>query len=274
MRKNMCVLLAIMFLLAVMVVPAAAITWGEPDTEHINVGAMVIYHPDHQKDWQTCSGTLVNPEIFLTAGHCTARLEELIEAGDLDLNQIWVNFNQDALNEETKLDVEQVITHPDYNISDPSNPYDVGVLILTNPVTDIEPANLPDEGFLDILKQDGLLHEKGEGAIFTVVGYGGQLDEWPPPDIEYYGKRQFAESEYLVLRPVWLHLSQNLNRDNGGTCFGDSGGPAFWSHDDGTEILVGITSWGDAQCVASGFYYRVDIPETLGFIDGLIPDPE
>jgi hypothetical protein len=42
MRKNMFVLLTILFLLAVTVVPAAAITWGEPDTEHINVGAMVI----------------------------------------------------------------------------------------------------------------------------------------------------------------------------------------------------------------------------------------
>jgi hypothetical protein len=193
-----------------------------------------------------------------------------MEAGDLELNQIWVNFDQDALNVETKLVVKDVITHPEYDISDPSNPYDVGVLILAEPVTEITPAQLPSEGFLDDLMEAGELRYKGEGAKFTVVGYGGELDEWPPPVIKYENERQFAESEYLVLRPVWLHLSQNLNRDNGGTCFGDSGGPAFWSPDGDTEILVGITSWGDAQCVASGFYYRVDIPETLGFIDDVI----
>ena len=38
----------------------------------------------------------------------------------------------------------------------------------------------------------------------------------------------------------------------------------------GTETLVGVTSWGDASCVSSAFNYRVDIPETLGFIADVI----
>jgi hypothetical protein len=74
--------------------------------------------------------------------------------------------------------------------------------------------------------------------------------------------------------PAWLHLSQNRLHDNGGTCFGDSGGPGFWRVDEDTVILVGITSWGDAQCVASGFDYRVDIPDTLDFIADVIGDLE
>jgi hypothetical protein len=32
---------------------------------------------------------------------------------------------------------------------------------------------------------------------------------------------------------------------------------------------VGVTSWGDAQCVSMGFYYRVDIPQTLDFIEAV-----
>jgi secreted trypsin-like serine protease len=52
----------------------------------------------------------------------------------------------------------------------------------------------------------------------------------------------------------------------GGTCFGDSGGPSFWVDDDGNEIVVAVTSTGDAQCVATGLNYRVDTPETLGWI--------
>ena len=68
-------------------------------------------------------------------------------------------------------------------------------------------------------------------------------------------------------------MSQNQATDDGGTCGGDSGGPAFWTDPDyGTEILVGITSWGDPYCVATGFNYRVDIPETLDFIDSVIDD--
>jgi secreted trypsin-like serine protease len=202
---------------------------------------------------------------------------------DFTLEDIWVNFEQNALNEGTELYVLEVITHPNYDdFSDPSNPYDVGVLILAEPVTDITPAQLPTEGYLDELKNDGLLRVRQDGAQFTVVGYGGTVAGWPPPDIQYYDLRQFAESEYVALVPAQLHLSQHMSTnsqwysddDEGGTCFGDSGGPVFWTEEDGTETLVGITSWGDAQCVATGFYYRVDIQETLGFIEGVINDLE
>ena len=69
-------------------------------------------------------------------------------------------------------------------------------------------------------------------------------------------------------------MSQNQATDDGGTCYGDSGGPAFWMEPDGTEILVGVTSWGDASCVSSAFNYRMDIPDTLGFIDSIFSDLE
>jgi secreted trypsin-like serine protease len=83
--------------------------------------------------------------------------------------------------------------------------------------------------------------------------------------------RQFAESEFQNLHKKSLRLSQNQATGNGGTCFGDSGGPVYWTDPDyGTETLVGVTSWGDAMCVSAGFNYRVDIPETLDFIEDVI----
>ncbi|MFN2289771.1 MAG: trypsin-like serine protease, partial [Anaerolineae bacterium] len=73
------------------------------------------------------------------------------------------------------------------------------------------------------------------------------------------------------LLKAWLRMSQNQATGDGGTCYGDSGGPAFWTDPDtGTEVLVGVTSWGDAPCVSSAFNYRVDIPETLDFIADVI----
>jgi hypothetical protein len=149
-----------------------------------------------------------------------------------------------------------------------SNPYDVGVLILESQVTDITPATLPSEYFLSDLRENRKLRRGSNGAEFTVVGYGGTLD-WPPPEITYDNYRQYAISEFLNLRKVWLLLSQNQAKGDGGTCFGDSGGPAFFI-EDGEEIIVGITSWGDANCVATGNTYRVDIPETLEFINSII----
>lgn len=260
--KKLSIILGLLLILAVGVLPAAAITWGELDTEHTNVGAMVVDHPRYGP-WQWCSGTLIHSRVFLTAGHCTADLEAY------GIKKVWVNFDQNALNEKTLLDVEEVITHPDYNWGPTSNPHDVGVLILKKPVKRLTPATLPEPGFLDRLLAEGALRQGSDGAKFTLVGYGGLLD-WPPPVISYDDQRRFAVSEYQALLKAWLRMSQNQATCDGGTCFGDSGGPAFWTEPDGTEILVGITSWGDAVCVATGFNYRVDIPDTLDFIREVI----
>jgi hypothetical protein len=34
--------------------------------------------------------------------------------------------------------------------------------------------------------------------------------------------------------------------------------------------LVALTSWGDNPCVATGTAWRVDIPETLDFVNGVL----
>lgn len=258
--RKVSVLVALLLILTVGVLPAAAITWGEPDTEHTNVGAMVVDWPGYGPSLM-CSGTLIYPRVFLTAGHCTDFIETY------GVSPVWVTFDVDAGPGSTLLNVEEVITHPDYNWGPQSNPHDVGALILAAPVTGIVPAQLPEEGFLDALKKAGKLRP---GAEFTLVGYGGTLS-WPPPEVTYEDQRQFAVSDYRALLKAWLVMSQNLATGDGGTCYGDSGGPAFyWDPATDTEILVGITSWGDVPCVATGINYRVDIADTLGFIDSVI----
>ena len=249
--------------LSIGVSPTLAITWGGSDSEHTNVGAMVVEYLGSDL-FQWCSGTLIHPRVFLTAGHCTDDLEVF------GIETVQVTFDQDALNGATLLEVEEVITHPKYYWGPQSNPHDVGLLILKNPVEGIDPATPAYEGFLDELK---VLDRGSNKGKYTVVGYGDTLS-WPPPEHTYGPTRRVAISEYRALLKAWLRLSQNQATGDGGTCYGDSGGPVFWAdpEGDGDEILVGISSWGDDPCVASGFYYRVDIPETLDFIDNVIGD--
>lgn len=264
--KRVSILAMLVLILAVGALPAAAIVGGAEDGEgHPNVGLMAAFKAGEYQ-WR-CSGTLIDEQWFLTAGHC-------LEDG-VDLVRIW--FASDMTDLEYPDGGEYVegtpVPNPYYNWGD-ADPHDVGLVFLNEPVTDWEPALLPDPDQPDLLaqlKKDRILeggygNNDKVGACFTVVGYGGALDSWPPPDLYYEKIRQVAESEYVALTQVWLHLSQKAVFGESGSCFGDSGGPVFWVDAEGKEIVVAVTSTGDAQCIATGLNYRVDTAETLGWI--------
>jgi hypothetical protein len=185
------------------------------------------------------------------------------------IEDVKVSFDSDPSDTSTYLEVEEAILHPDYWTAPPSRRHwpDVGALILTEPELGITPAVVAEEGFLAELKASHLLNSKTK--ILT-VGYGSLL-EWPPPNPIYPPPlRRYAFSEYRALLKSWLLVSQNPALSNGGTGYGDSGGPAFWAHPDGSLILVGTTSTGDPNLVATTFFHRADIPRTLDFIDDVI----
>ncbi|MGC9333387.1 MAG: trypsin-like serine protease [Anaerolineae bacterium] len=272
------VLVAALLALLVMAMPVGAIVGGDLDGEgHPNVGLMIA-EIDGEPAWR-CSGTLIAPTVFLTAGHCTgdgATGARIWFDTDLTGNAEYP-YGGDTSFEGTP------VPHPLYAWGG-ADPHDVGVVILDEPVTGIEPAALPGEALLNQLKQDGLLREGGpESASFTMVGYGGNLASWPPPELDYDLIRRVAESEYVALTQVWLHLSQRAVFEEGGTCGGDSGGPVFWVEDGAgkkgrgsapEETVVAVTSWGDPYCIATGFYYRVDTPEILAWVYSQIPSGE
>jgi hypothetical protein len=75
----------------------------------------------------------------------------------------------------------------------------------------------------------------------------------------------FSFSSFNALSPAFLRLSQNPATGDGGTCFGDSGGPNFMMVD-GRRILAAITITGDAVCRATNVTYRLDIPSARDFL--------
>ncbi|MCB0212028.1 MAG: trypsin-like serine protease [Anaerolineae bacterium] len=262
MKKYLLMAFAFFAIFIASVAPAAAIVYGEPDgNDHPNVGMISV------NSQGLCSGTLIAPTVFLTAGHCTDFLEEKISNNELSIGQVKVSFHKDDALHKGLIDVKEIITHPDYDDAKPaSNPRDVGILILKKAQKKIDPATLASEGFLDGLYAADQL----KGAKFPVVGYGATRVSSPTQIIPSDGQRRKALSEYQSLHDSRIILKQNQATDNSGTCFGDSGGPAFWQTEDGSEILIGITSSGDSACAAQGVYYRVDISDTLSFIASVL----
>src|SRR5918996_3995864 len=91
-------------LLALSAAPLHAITFGEPDGNgHPNVGSIVLDIPEElplqaEGLFQFCTGTLVppkapNPAVFLTASHCTAGIDAILD--EFPTIEVLVTFDSE-----------------------------------------------------------------------------------------------------------------------------------------------------------------------------------
>jgi V8-like Glu-specific endopeptidase len=247
-----------------LVASAAAITYGEYDgTTHRNVGAMIIQRPSDGAFRLICSGSLISPTVFLTASHCTAYAESL------GLTDAYVTFDS-TFDSKSKLIHGTMHTNPDYNQSQ-SDPEDIAVITLDKAVN-LTPVQLPTAGLLDQMKQDGTLN----GTRFTSVGYGVQQPNNGPGGQTYpfTSQRWVSDGEFNALTDVWLKISQNGSTGDGGTCYGDSGGPQFLGAGTSeTTTQVSITITGDAVCKATNVDYRLDTPQARAFLGQFVGLP-
>lgn len=233
----------------------AAITYGAPDgNAHPEVGALLAPTAYADGTWETCSGTLISPTVFLTAAHC-----------DQGVSAVAVTF--DAAYEPATGTVYWGTWHadPEYSQKE-SDPQDIAVVVLNEPVTGIAPAHLPKAGSLD-----GLAH----GTPFTSVGYGAQsVTISHGPVFHYADIRYTATGTLNSVTPSWLRISMNPALGNGGTCYGDSGGPNFLgAGTTETNIVAGTTITGDSMCRATNVDYRVDTPSARAFLGQYVTLP-
>jgi hypothetical protein len=63
-----------------------------------------------------------------------------------------------------------------------------------------------------------------------------------------------------------------VSTGDGGTCFGDSGGPNFFTHD-GEPLIAAITIKGDAVCRATNVVYRLDTESAREFLARFVTLP-
>lgn len=262
-RKSIFVMAMVVAIMLAVVGGAAAITHGELDGEgHPFVGLMVAQDADGFPLWR-CSGTMISPTVYLTAGHCTEPPAARA--------QIWFDA-----------DVESGIpgngypftgdvggtthTHPQY---DPNAffLFDLGVVVLDEPMIFDEYGTLPE---LDQL--DGMARRRGkQDTTFTAVGYG--LQRINPVFVEDERVRMVATPKLNAINAPGMtgdfSLLLSNNHSTGGTCFGDSGGPNFIND---TNVVSGVTSFGlNGNCAGTGGVYRVDRADDLDWLATFLP---
>jgi Trypsin len=277
MRKTLLLFTTMALALLLAAGMASAITFGQLDgNRHPNVGMMVI--ADEQGEGLCGSGTLIAPDVFVTAAHC---IQFALQAG---FEFRGVTFDS-VFDPGTSVVYPGTLhIHPDFagpssapnsDFGDGAHADDIAVVVLDDPVAGIQPALLPSAGLLDQMKKDGTL----KGQRFTVVGYGETERTHEPgsgsPVFPFDNTRRYAVSSFSALSPAFLRLSINPSTGDSGACNGDSGGPNFLGAGPSeTNIIVSIGGLkGDVQCRAMNSTLRLDTPTAREFLGQFVPLP-
>ena len=284
-----------------MAIPVLGITFGQLDTNNTfaNVGALINDTEvpvldenggvvvDENGELVTevlplifCTGTLIadadggDSNLFLTAAHCVppdggengpgepmkVTFDPTIDLGDPPF--------QAVLPDDSTIFAGTAFAHPDFACCGANDPFDIAVVVLDAPVAGITPAQVADAGLLDRMTKAQL-----RDATFIAAGYGTVRDAKQMGFKPFFfdGDRRWVEQTIMNLGKAWLNLSMQPSTGDGGTCYGDSGGPHFLVNSDGTlGPVVSLTVTGDAPCRATDRTYRVDSAVSQAFIAGFL----
>lgn len=264
MKRFVAVSVVVFMLLLSVSVTFAITDGGAPDgNAHPYVGLMVAKDASGNPLWR-CSGTLLSPTVFLTAGHCTeapaARAEIWFDA-DVESGIPANGYPTNGQAHGT------TYVHPDFN---PAAFFvrDVGVVVLDTPFA--SPNGI--YGALPQLDQlDQMARRRGQQDVtFTAVGYGLQRIN---PVFEEALRIRYAAQPHLIQINVPgftgdFSLLLSNNHSTGGTCFGDSGGPNFIGD---SNVVGGVTSFGiNGNCAGTGGVFRMDRSWALDWVRGFL----
>jgi hypothetical protein len=270
-------------MVATTALPVAAITGGQPDGDGHPYGALLLV-----PGVTFCSGTLIDEDVILTAGHCT---DFWSNTGDPELviDEVLVSFSPQAEVDEdwNPVDPEDWYvasswtTHPDYVSADWPFTFDYGLVYLDEDVTGIEPAILPELGLVnDLIGEHGQTPNR-----FLDVGYGqnGVTVGGGTPQRNFTWTRKVAVERYRpgkgsvsgIFHPTWFITGSVPSDQHGGGCGGDSGSGIFPLASGALGDTILAVHTGGYRLGPNGVIcgritslnHRVDIPEVLDWIN-------
>jgi len=215
-----------------------AVVLGSPAaaTEFPATGALIVF--DGKGPRLSCTGTLIAPDVVLTAAHCMVFLGRRLPGFVLEPRVT-------AATPETTDPASRVVIHPEFVVqADSGAPlHDLALVLLSKPLRGVAPEKL--------LSKSESAHIAAGDAV-DLVGYGWMSRATPVDGTKNRGRSKVVETrsaEWVIGAPTG---AQN--------CDGDSGGPAFVNIR-GKRRLMGIASRSfdeKAACVSGTIHVRPD----------------
>jgi secreted trypsin-like serine protease len=192
-----------------------------------------------------CSGTVVAPNLILTAGHCAVDIEtgEIHPASGYAVVTGNVNWTSSP---RQVIGVSQVLVFPNYQIGGTLQGWgDAALLVLS------APTSAPSIPLATSANAERL--QAGTGSL--IAGWGETVYEQEAPQTELQWaktvvqSRGYCEANAPGFHPLGQICTVNPPSFATGICHGDSGGPLIAAGPGGNGVVeIGIASSGYGQC--------------------------